>query len=180
MTFEPLPPAICSALRELARLANQTDVQITIGHDGRIQLYDLGGELFENVENYAQSISPDEAAAGLAQALHERSSGWEGWPNATSAGSGRSVDVARYAAWRCEHYSSALHFGAEAPPGEWVCADCGDTSDDAGRYRKAEDYEAQYEDGECYECSTCGCQMAMPPPPHNATSAGAIGENPTE
>lgn len=97
MTFEPLPPAICSALRELARLANQTDVQITIGHDGRVQLYDFGGELFESAENYAQSVSPDEAAAGLAQALHERSSGWEGWPNATSAGSGRSVDVARYA-----------------------------------------------------------------------------------
>lgn len=73
----------------------------------------------------------------------------------------------RYAAWRCQNYGSALHFGVEAPPREWVCADCGDTSDDAGRYRKAEANEPQDEDGECYECSTCGCQMAMPPPPHN-------------
>lgn len=81
MTFEPLPPAICSALRELARLAQQTDVQITICHTGQIQLYDFGGDLFENPENYAETMPPDNAAQGLAQALHERPCGWEGWPN---------------------------------------------------------------------------------------------------
>jgi hypothetical protein len=68
-----------------------------------------------------------------------------------------------------EHYSSALHYGADAPPSHYICADCGETSADAGRYRKAEAYELQDDEGECYECSTCGCQMALPPPPNDQT-----------
>lgn len=38
-----------------------------------------------------------------------------------------------------------------------VCSDCGDTTEMAGRFRKAEPYEESDEDGEIYECSTCGC-----------------------
>lgn len=66
------------------------------------------------------------------------------------------------------NYSTARNFGSDCPPAEWICADCGETSADAGRYRKAEPWEPQDEEGETYECSTCGCQMALPPPPQNS------------
>lgn len=52
--------------------------------------------------------------------------------------------------------------GTEIPP-EAECADCGDTSANAGRFRKAESYEKADEDGEIYECSSCGGQMIVLP-----------------
>lgn len=63
-----------------------------------------------------------------------------------------------------KHYSKATMFGDQAPPEDWLCANCGDTSARTGRFRDADAHEESDEEGETYECSTCGCKMALPPP----------------
>lgn len=64
-----------------------------------------------------------------------------------------------------EHYSEAVNYFDEAPPNGYICANCGDTTDDAGRFRDAEPHEAELADAanEIYECSTCGSSMCLPP-----------------
>lgn len=67
-------------------------------------------------------------------------------------------------AYALEHYSEALNYMDEAPPLGYICANCGETTDAAGRFRKAEDYEVCDAEGDIYECGTCGSHMCLPPP----------------
>lgn len=68
-------------------------------------------------------------------------------------------------AYASEFYSWALNYFDAAPLEGWICAGCGDTTDDAGRFRDADPWEAGLadEEGEIYECSTCGSSMCLPP-----------------
>lgn len=57
-------------LRELSRIAEQTDIRITIHHTGRVQIYDFGS----NDDDFeADDLTPDDAAAKLDAALADRS-----------------------------------------------------------------------------------------------------------
>ncbi len=64
-----------------------------------------------------------------------------------------------------ENYSKAVNYFDEAPPDGYICAECGDTTEAAGCFRKAEPHEMENADaeGEIYECSTCGSSMCLPP-----------------
>lgn len=64
--------------------------------------------------------------------------------------------------WLHANYDRA-YFPApgEAIPMDARCADCGAASEDAGRCRQAESYEVADDDGEIYECSTCGGLMII-------------------
>ncbi len=70
------------------------------------------------------------------------------------AGSASSVrqSAADYA---FENYSKAVNYFDEAPPDGYICANCGDSTEDAGRFRD--------DPNEIYECSTCGSSMCLPP-----------------
>lgn len=71
-----------------------------------------------------------------------------------------------FAAPMKQHYSEAANWFDKAPPLGWICANCGETTDAAGGFRAAKNYETDLadDDGEIYECSTCGSSMVLPPP----------------
>ncbi|WP_198529829.1 hypothetical protein [Geminisphaera colitermitum] len=77
--------------------------------------------------------------------------------------------------WLRDNYHRAyIPAPGEHIPGNARCADCGATSDDAGRYRVAEDHEVADADGEIYECADCGGLMIIPPLNTERTDAGGI------
>jgi len=71
---------------------------------------------------------------------------------------------------------TASRFTSTAPPEDWTCQNCGKTSAETGRFRKAMNHELHEgdEEGDVYECSTCGSQMAVPPDANELTGGAAM------
>jgi hypothetical protein len=92
---------------------------------------------------------------------HQRSAEIEG---EAEVGCGALPPAAGSEGWLRENYHLAfIPSPGESPHEDCRCADCGDTSSAAGRYRAAERHEAADDEGEIYECSTCGGIMVIPP-----------------